>query len=84
MKPGDRYGLLEAVERTDKRHLKSIVWIFKCHGCGSTAERSVNIVRISEKKKCITSCGCMGSGRSAKGKGLGRGSRGGYIPGDMF
>ncbi len=51
---GQRYGRLVAIEPTERRENKNVVWRFRCD-CGGTREASAAQVRNGN----IKSCGCL-------------------------
>ena len=55
---GNRYGMLVAVEPTDKRQNGSVVWQCKCD-CGN----DVLVTSRNLQTGYTTSCGCIGVGR---------------------
>ena len=48
---GNRYGLLTAIEPTDKRDCGSVVWKVRCD-CGEEFEASIDSLQIGDRTKC--------------------------------
>lgn len=48
---GNRYGLLTAIEPTDKRDFGSVVWKVRCD-CGEEFEASIDSLQIGDRTKC--------------------------------
>lgn len=70
---GQRYGRLVAIEPTDKRRNRIVIWRFRCD-CGKIVERVGSDVRRGDTQ----SCGCLFHElASERGKTIGR-THGGY------
>lgn len=59
---GRRYGRLTAIEPTEKRNNKAIVWICRCD-CGNSIEVRATLLQSGQ----VASCGCM-KAEADKGK----------------
>lgn len=58
---GQVFGNLTAIQPTDKRIHKSVVWIFQCT-CGKRVERNIKLVRDRARVTTIPTtpnCGCV-------------------------
>lgn len=60
MKPGDKYNMLTAIEKTDVRNGKSY-WNFRCD-CGNIKNASASNVTTGH----VMSCGCLAKKRAAE------------------
>ena len=62
---GMKFGLLTAIELTDKRRKSNCIWICRCD-CGNICEKVIADLRKAVKKGQTPSCGCLFSKHHAE------------------